>query len=247
MKKHASKMNRPHGHGAYWLYGTHAVTAALANSRRKILRVLATDNALGRLKETSKKPVERIETEALQRLLPPGAVHQGVAAEVLPLEPMDLTDLDLANESRPLLLLDQVTDPHNVGAILRTAAAFDIAAVICPKDHAPQETATLAKSASGALEIMPLVYVTNLVQAMETLKKSGYWLVGLEGEARETIAEANLSGKTALVLGAEGKGMRRLVGEHCDLRVKIPISEKMESLNVSNAAAVALYAIRSAR
>ncbi len=142
---------------------------------------------------------------------------------------------------RPVLLLDQVTDPHNVGAILRSAAAFDVGAVIVTDRNAPQESGVMAKAASGALEVVPLIAVTNLVQAIETLKKSGYWIAGLDGAARKAIHEAKLDNKTALVLGAEGAGLRRLTTEHCDFLVKLPISDKMESLNVSNAAAVAMY------
>ncbi len=138
-------------------------------------------------------------------------------------------------------MLDQVTDPHNVGAILRSAAAFDAVAVVVTDKHAPQESGVMAKAASGAMETVPLVTVGNLSQAIEKLKKAGYWTAGFSSHAKQTLAEAKLDGKTALVLGAEGDGMRRLTSERCDFLVKLPMSDKMESLNVSNAAAVALY------
>ena len=138
-------------------------------------------------------------------------------------------------------MLDQITDPHNVGAILRSAAAFDVGAVIATDRNAPTESGVMAKAASGALEVVPLITVTNLVQAIEKIKKAGYWIAGMDGNAKQTIAEAKLDRKTALVLGAEGSGLRRLTAEHCDYLVKLPMSGRIESLNVSNAAAVALY------
>ena len=239
-------MNQNQGGGrAYWLYGVHAVGAALANPMRKVKRIVATHNALDKVREhlTSRHPApEILETAAIGRIVGEMAVHQGAAIELLPLEPMSLEEFLGGEEvKRPLILLDQVTDPHNVGAILRSAAAFDAGAVIATRDNAPQETATLAKASSGGLEIVPLIYITNLSQTMETLKKAGYWCAGLDGEATQPLHKAKLSAATALVMGAEGKGLRRLTAERCDLLVKLPISARMESLNVSNAAAVALY------
>lgn len=232
--------------GTYWLYGVHAVSAALHNPRRQIRRFLVSRNQLeklpGELLKAAKRQPEIMDAQALSKLLPEDAVHQGIAVEVAPLQSLSIEEYLLAHPTKkPLLLLDQVTDPHNVGAILRSAAAFDAGAVILTKDHAPPESAVIAKSASGALEIVPMIHVTNLVQCMETLKKHGYWCTGLDGEAKETIAQAKLGNDAALVLGAEGKGLRRLTLEHCDRVVKLPIHSQMESLNVSNAAAVALY------
>lgn len=236
---------KPHGGGAaYWLYGVHASRSALRNPNRFIKRVVATKSAFEELRGAlGNHQPEIIEPKAMERYVSSGAVHQGIALLVEPLEETVLEDLLFSEGDRPLVVLDQVTDPHNVGAILRTAAAFDARAVVLTRHHAPQESAVLAKSASGAVDLVPLVYVTNLAQALDQMKKAGYWVAGLDGGAKMDIKEANLSGKTALVLGAEGKGLRRLTAEHCDLLVKLPIHPQMESLNVSNAAAVALYAI----
>lgn len=223
--------------GHYFLYGKHPVEAALSNPARKIRRFLATKSAVSGIKTTINAQI--VSPEELESLLPDGAVHQGLALEVALLGDGNLDDL-IACE-RPVVILDQVTDPHNVGAILRSAAAFDAAGVVVMKHNAPDETGVLAKSASGALETVPVVRVPNLVQAMEYLKKNGYWCAGMDGKATQTLAQAKLGAKTALVMGAEGAGLRRLTEEKCDLLVKLPISSRMESLNVSNAAAIALY------
>jgi 23S rRNA (guanosine2251-2'-O)-methyltransferase len=236
----------------HWLYGLHAVKAALDNPRRKVLRLLATDEAIAAIagNRSSFKEmypqiaVESATRELISQLLPPHAVHQGAALLADPLGDVALEDvLDEVDEQQNavILVLDQVTDPQNVGAILRSAAAFNVAAVVVPDRHSPPETAALAKAASGAIEMVPLVRVVNLARALELLKQAGFWTAGLAGEATQTLAAANLSGKIALVLGAEGEGLRRLTREHCDILVKLPISPRMESLNVSAAAAVALY------
>jgi len=234
------KPERPSG-GAYWLYGTHAVEAAQANPARRLRRLLLTAEAA---KSRPHWPGEIVERTELDRHLPPGAVHQGMAALAEPLPELTLEELarrGAARDSAVIVVLDQVTDPHNVGAILRSAAAFGALAVVAPDRHAPDETGALAKAASGALERIALVRVTNLVRALEALKSAGFWVAGLAGEARDTLAQAKLSGRVALVLGAEGDGLRRLTREHCDLLVRLPMTGDMESLNVSNAAAVALY------
>lgn len=231
----------------YWLYGIHAVRAALENRKRDIRSVVATSQTAEKL--ASELEARRLKPQLksageISSMLPKDSVHQGIAAEVKPLESIFLEEyLKEQGEQKPLLLLDQVTDPHNVGAIIRSAAAFDVGAIIVTKDHAPQESAALAKASSGGIEIVPIITVTNLAQTMETLKKQNYWCVGLDGEAKQTLASAKLGAKTALVLGAEGAGLRRLTAERCDLLVRLPISPKMESLNVSNAAAIALYAL----
>jgi len=243
----------------YWLFGVHPVEAALRNPRRRPHRLLHTAEAAashGALLQLAKaRPqvaprLEPVDREALARLLPPGAVHQGLALLAEPLPPVDIYEVcdGLADaEQAALLVLDQVTDPHNVGAILRSAAAFGARAVICTERHAAAETGALAKAASGALELVPLVAVTNLARAMETLKEAGVWCVGLAAEAEQTIAAANLTGKTAIVLGAEGSGLRRLTRAHCDLLVRLPTQGPIAQINVSNAAAVALYELARAR
>ena len=234
------------------LWGTHPVLAALANPARHCHRLLATPEAarsnaaaLDRLARQRRIPqVETVGRAELDQWLPPGAVHQGIALAADPLPAPAVEDLVRQAEGREsavVMVLDQVTDPHNVGAILRSAAAFGALGVVMQERNAPDETGTLAKSASGALEKMPLVKATNLVRALETLKQAGFWIAGLAGDAPVTLAGAKLSGKIALVLGSEGEGLRRLTRDHCDYLVKLPQSDLVESLNVSNAAAVALY------
>ena len=243
----------------YWLFGVHPVEAALANPRRRLHRLLATPEAASQhaalLQRAHAGPqgtprLETIDREVLGRQLPAGSVHQGLAllAEPLPAVDIyevcdDLTDLPQA----ALVLLDQITDPHNVGAILRSAAAFGARAVICTERHAAAETGVLAKAASGALEHVPLVAVTNLARAMQTLKEAGVWCAGLAAEAPQTLAEARLAGKIAVALGAEGSGLRRLTREHCDMLVRLPTAGPISQLNVSNAAAVALYELARSR
>jgi 23S rRNA (guanosine2251-2'-O)-methyltransferase len=170
--------------------------------------------------------------------------HQGIVVEVAPLEDLWLGDVlnHDAQDVRPLLVLDQVTDPHNVGAIFRSAAAFDAIAIITQDRHAPAETGVLAKAASGALELVPWVRVVNLARALEEIAEFGYWRIALDGSADTNLENALVQGRNALVLGAEGDGIRQNVMEHCDQVAKLPISEAMESLNVSNAAAISLYA-----
>jgi 23S rRNA (guanosine2251-2'-O)-methyltransferase len=234
--------------GSYWLYGIHAVSAALDNPERKLRRLVATAEAAQTLAATpasrAHRAVETLEKAAIDRLLPLGAVHQGLAALVEPLPVTDIEDVARAVSMRTqavVVVLDQVTDPHNVGAILRSAAAFGALAVVVPDRHSPDETGALAKAASGALERMPLVRVTNVVRALDQLKEAGMWTAGLAADAPVTLAQAKLTGRIALVLGAEGEGLRRLTREHCDHLVRLPMPGSAESLNVSNATAVALY------
>ena len=237
-----------------WLYGIHPVLAALANPRRRALRVLMTSDAetslgarLDVLAQSHPAGLPRPEIltrESIDRILPRGAVHQGVAAQVQGLDDTDIEDICRATEgqdSARVVVLDQVTDPHNVGAVIRSAAAFGAAAVVLPERNSPGDSGVLAKAASGAVERVPLVRVVNLARALDRLKQAGFWCVGLDADASTPINEADLSGKVALVLGAEGEGLRRLTREHCDLMVRIPINKGLESLNVSNAAAISLY------
>lgn len=188
--------------------------------------------------------VEIVTRDAVDAVLPPGAVHQGVALQVLPLEPRSIEDIARhadKNGRTVVIALDQVTDPQNVGAALRSAAAFGAYAVIAPDRNTPEATGAMAKAASGALETVPLIRPNNLVRALETLKDSGFWVVGLDMDAPQNLPDAALPERCVLALGAEGRGLRRLTRETCDLMVRVPITGAVESLNVSASAAVALY------
>lgn len=224
--------------------------AALANEARHCRRLLATTEALRAHPDLASRSAERhlaaetVDRSAINSILPAGAVHQGVALAVDPLDESNIDDLAGAAEGHNpavVVVLDQVTDPHNLGAVMRSAAAFGALGVVVTERHAPGETGTLAKAASGALERVPMVRAINLARALDELKAAGFWIAGLAGDAQTTLAAAKLSGRVALVLGAEGEGMRRLTRERCDLLVKLPQTDAVESLNVSNAAAVALY------
>jgi 23S rRNA (guanosine2251-2'-O)-methyltransferase len=226
-------------------YGRHAVLAALANPERTVRKIWGTREALSALDLPPVIPITYADVADLGRLVPSDAPHQGLVIEVEPLEEIWLGDLldQGAGDKRPLLVLDQVTDPHNVGAILRSAAAFDALGIITQDRHAPPETGALARSAAGTLEVVPWVRVVNLSRALDEVAEAGFWRVGLTGHARPLLGEVMGDGKVALVLGAEGEGMRQNTEAHCDELARLPISPKVESLNVSNAAAVALYAI----
>jgi 23S rRNA (guanosine2251-2'-O)-methyltransferase len=245
-----------------WLYGLHAVRAALANPRRKLKRVVLTARAA---EEIGAKLLERVRHEiadmdSVARLLPPGAVHQGVAlqCEKLPrislesvLSPTRTASGDSTSpqgggeeKRRIVLVLDQISDPHNAGAILRTAAAFGVSAVVVQDRHSPPDSGVLAKAASGALDVVPVVSVVNIARTLEELGKLNFWRIALAGDGEAPLQEAAGTGDVALVLGSEGSGIRRLVREKCDTAAYVPISSAMESLNVSNAAAVALYELR---
>ena len=239
----------------FWLHGLHAVGAALLNPRRRLRRLLLTADAEETL--TARLPpgtyaarklsVERVEDRTrFHSFLPEDSVHQGAAMLVEPLPGVALEDVVEAS-SGPILLLDQVTDPRNVGAILRSAAAFGAAAVVVQDRHAPPETGALARAASGALETVPMVREVNLARAIRSLQDRGIWVLGLAGEAKRTLAEAKPTDRrVGLVLGAEAGGLRRLQRETVDEMVRLPIGEAMESLNVAAAAAVALYELARA-
>jgi 23S rRNA (guanosine2251-2'-O)-methyltransferase len=247
--------------GSVWLHGSHAVLAALANPARRVRRVLLTEAAArahdaalaalpdrARLDRAGGSRIETVDRTEIERILPPGAVHQGIALLTEPLDPPALEDiLDAAGPQAVLVVLDRVTDPQNAGAVLRSAAAFGALAVIAPKDHAPPVTGTLAKAASGAVEIVPLVLVTNLARALETIKQAGFWCLGLDSEAPAPLTGAQEAGRAALVLGAEGAGLRRLTREACDGLYRLPTVPPIASLNVSNAAAVGLYELARTR
>ena len=233
--------NRPR----FW--GRHAVAAALDNPDRRVLKAWATQEAATLMNFPPEVILTRAEVTDLARLVPNDAPHQGVVIEVEPLEDMWLGDLlSEAGEKSVLLVLDQVTDPHNVGAILRSAAAFGAIGIVTQDRHSPPEGGALAKAASGALERVPWVRVVNLARALDELAEAGFWRIGLAGDARVTLGEALGPQKVGLVLGAEGAGMRQNIRDHCDALARLPITQAVESLNVSNAAAIALYAAAEA-
>ena len=234
---------------SFWLYGLHSARAALNNPGRKIRRALVTDRAQIELRQALTKAgitPTMAAPDSISRMLPPGAVHQGVALLCEPLPALDLEDALTQAKPGPRLVavLDQVTDPHNEGAILRSAAAFGVAAVIVQDRHSPPESGVLAKAASGGLDIVPRVSVVNIARALEELGRFGFWRIALAADGDSTLPEAAPPGDAAIVLGAEGVGLRRLVRERCDISASIPMGGDMESLNVSNAAAVAFYELR---
>ncbi len=233
----------PAGRPRFW--GRHAVTAALANPDRAVRKMWATREALAGLSIPPVIPITFADVTDLARLVPGDAPHQGLVIEVDPLDDIWLGDLleRGADDKRPLVVLDQVTDPHNVGAILRSAAAFDALGIVTQDRHSPPESGTIARSASGALELVPWVRVVNLARALEEIAEAGFWRIGLAGETQQTLAQAMGEARIALVLGAEGEGLRHNTAEHCDELARLPISPRVESLNVSNAAAIALYAV----
>lgn len=245
MRRKARQASKPENRPRFW--GRHAVAAALANPARRVVRIWAAREAAAEHEFPAGVPVTFADAADLARHVPRDAPHQGIVAEVERLEDLLLADLlDEVEDGRPLVVLDHVTDPHNVGAILRSAAAFDALGIVTQDRHAPPESGALAKAASGALETVPWVRVVNLARALDEIAAAGFWRVGLTGEAEMTLADALGPPRVALVLGAEGEGMRHNVEAHCDALARLPISDRIESLNVSNAAAIALYAAKVA-
>ena len=226
--------------GPVILFGWHSVTSALSNPARKVRKLLLTENAARRLTEEGfKVPAhEIVRPDEIARRLTPDSVHNGLLAEA---DPLDAPDIDDLAPDGVVLVLDQITDPHNVGAILRSAAAFGVKALVTTARHSPEATGTLAKSASGALEFVPMVLVQNLARALTALKERGFLTVGLDSEGTEDLNEVPMSAPLALVLGAEGKGLRQLTRETCDHLARLDLPGTIKSLNVSNAAALSLY------
>jgi 23S rRNA (guanosine2251-2'-O)-methyltransferase len=225
-------------------YGRHAVLAALANPARVKRKLWLTHEAKSAVEVPHDLAVQYGDGHDLARLIAADAPHQGMVLEVEPLESPWLGDVlaDAEGSRHPLLVLDQVTDPHNVGAILRSAAAFEAVAIVTQDRHAPNESGALAKAASGTLEVVPWVRVVNLSRALDEIGEAGFWRIGLAGGVELTLDKALGETRPALVLGAEGEGLRPNTAAHCDELAKLPISSAVESLNVSNAAAIALYA-----
>ena len=235
--------NRPR----FW--GRHAVLAALANPDRVVRKLWGTREALAALDLPPVLPVVYADGADLGRLVPSDAPHQGLVAEVEPLDELWLGDLldRKTDAKRPLLVLDQVTDPHNVGAILRSSAVFGASGLVMTHRHSPPLNGVLAKSASGALELIPVALVANLARALDELREAGFAIVGLDGSADTAIEDLDWSRPTALVMGSEGKGLRELTRKTCDTLARISTDGPVASLNVSNAAAIALYAAMRAR
>lgn len=251
--QHRSRSNRPESNNppesGLWLFGLHAVEAALRNPTRKCDRLLATPEAAERLsaKDVPKDRLSHLEPadrSAIDAIVGAEKVHQGLALKVHPLPAMDIHDVleNMPTDAPALVVaLDHVTDPHNVGAILRSASAFGACALITTKHNAPEETGVLAKSASGALENVPLVRVTNLARSIEECQKLGFWAVGLDADGDTDISQLETPTRCIMVLGAEGEGLRPGIRKSCDFMARLPMSGPMESLNVSNATAVSLY------
>ena len=242
--RHKTKRHDPDD-GPFFLYGLHTVRAALDNAARKKTRLLVTPNALNRLRESGPVaglPIEEVTPKALDSLLGGDAVHQGAALEVDPVTRAALSEVDKRDL---IVVLDQVTDPHNVGAILRTACAFGADAVLTTARYAPRETGVMAKSASGALDLVPLIEVRNLGDALEDLKAEGVTILGFDSEAPAPLLPRAEKTRLAIVLGAEGKGLRQRTRSLCDELVRLDMPGPIKSLNVSNAAAIALFAATS--
>ncbi len=240
-------MNKNLENKKHWIYGKHAVKAALSNKNRACYRLFATSSSLKELDIVAKANhpdlvISVVENKEINKLVGTDALHQNLALEVEKLAEKTLDDfLNNNNQSSCIVALDQLTDPHNIGAILRSAAAFSADAVLITDYNSPKDSGTIAKISSGAMEIVPFIKITNLSQSLNRLKDAGYWIVGLEGTSPTQLDKVKLDGKIVLVMGSEGTGLRRLTKDTCDILAKLPINPAMESLNVSNAAAIALY------
>ncbi|WP_168464422.1 23S rRNA (guanosine(2251)-2'-O)-methyltransferase RlmB [Wolbachia endosymbiont of Ctenocephalides felis wCfeT] len=241
----ASKINEN-----FWLYGKHTCISALKNKNRKCIELLVTENFYRECEKEIEQYVgskgikaKIVDNKKLSDILHRDANHQGIALKVAPIT-NDLSIEEIAGNGSTIVILDQVTDTHNIGSVLRTSACFNVDALVLPYDHSPSENSSIAKAASGALDIVPLVYVTNIVKTMEYLKEVGYWCYGFDCTAGEDIEKIkDFEKKRVIIFGSEEKGMRRLVKENCDYLLKIPISNAIDSLNVSNAAAIGLYSL----
>ncbi len=259
MKKHQKKHHKdgaPAPHHRPQLYGFHAVSEAWLNPSRRTTALYLTEQAKSGFESVHRKAQKlclkrceayEIDKKQLDKMLPAGAVHQGIALACENLPETDIQDIVIRAAQKPdslIVILDQVTDPHNVGAILRSACAFGIDGIVMQKKHAPALDGVLAKTACGAVEHTPVAYETNLSRSIEALQGAGYFVYGLDERGEQHIGQIKKGGKTALVLGAEGPGIRHLVKEHCDALVRLPATGPIQSLNVSNAAAISFYALK---
>lgn len=237
-----------HKNERVWLYGVHACKAALQNKNRLLFEVcLLNEKSLEQIPSDLillDSKVKTVDKAWFEKKFGIGAVHQGIAIQVSALLSYSFEELaEIEDPNQLVIILDQVNDPHNVGAIIRSAAAFGTKAIVMTDRNAPDESGVLAKSASGALELVPLIRCSNLAQAIEKLKKIGFWTYGFAESGNASLQKTDFSGKVALILGAEGKGMRRLTSENCDFLVRLETSQNFSTLNVSNAAAIALYTV----
>lgn len=240
-----SKTNSKPDKNQLILYGRHAVLSALKNPRRKISKLLCTKENAEEIRRTAPDiTLQIVERKEIDKLLPTEAVHQGFALFCSELPPVAIEDIITMAENQEnchVLILDQVTDPQNIGAIIRSAVAFNTLALIVQDKNSPTETGSMAKASAGMIEFLPICRVTNLSRVLEQLKDAGFWTIGMDGYAQTTIDKLKKGGKNAIIMGSEGKGMRRLVEENCDSTVKLPMNKKVESLNVATAAAIMLY------
>jgi 23S rRNA (guanosine2251-2'-O)-methyltransferase len=248
--KNFASAPKPESGGKVWLHGFHAVRYALENPNRRVNRLLLTRESEGEFDYETYKGDKTLRPEitdrgTIEKMIGRDTVHQGIAAFCDPLPEVHIEDILASIGERSLIVaLDQVTDPHNVGAILRSAAAFGCDALIMPEKNSPPLSGVLAKAACGGLDLVPVLRVTNLVRTLEQLKENEFWCLALDAEGQKTLAESKDFKRAVLVLGAEGEGLRRLTLENCDLQVRLPMTRDIGSLNVSNAAAIALYELR---
>lgn len=239
--KSLNKNKNSNNNKLYYIYGKHPVISALKNPQRKITKLYCTEEIFNLHQNLIKAhPHQIVTSQYLNDLLPREASHQGIAIQTRSIA-IDLNSIDLSGDNAKIVILDQITDPHNIGAIIRSAAAFGIKGIIMTNDNAAEENGVMAKTSCGGIEIVPIIKVINLRSTIEILKKKGFWVLGFDGNAKEFLSPKALSGKIAMVFGSEGDGMRRLTTENCDLLLKIPIETSMESINVSNAAAIVFY------
>lgn len=228
------------------LYGRHAVLSAIANPNRKLAKLLCTKENADEIRRLNIIQPQIVDRKEIDKLLPPDTVHQGFAlfCSRLPDYTLDeIIDLAADKDNCHVLILDQVTDPQNIGAIIRSAVAFNTLALIMQDKNSPLESGAMAKASAGMIEHLPVVRATNLSRAIAQLKDADFWTIGMDGYAKTTVAELKKGGKNAIIMGSEGKGMRRLVEENCDITVKLPMNDKVESLNVATAASIMLYEI----
>lgn len=226
----------------YYIYGKHAALSALTNHKRNVMSVMCTGDVFNANQAIiAQHSYKIVNNTMLNDVLPQGVTHQGIAVQTTPVALSDIGDLDLSSPNTKIAILDQITDEHNIGAIIRSAAAFGITAIILTYDNSPEESGVMAKIASGALETVQLVRVINLRAVIDELKKLHFWVVGFDGDGTTLLTTEQMKGKIAIILGAEGSGMRRLTKENCDIISRIPMFPGNESINVSNAAAIVFW------